>query len=319
MSEILRKRFRQVLCCITIVTVICAAGNCFLFSAMAESSASGDRIVVVACSDYQYPNGDVYGIGHTGNDGGAYVVSQIAGQMAENGINGVDGFLCAGDYDVDLNYSAQDTHDGIVSLTTALNNSGLTDENTKIVLTQGNHDPKSTAGGTSESGPNDPASGAYGVFVINERDYQWGSTYWDNPGLNEGKTKEISNKLKEYCDTKIAAHFTAPIFVISHVPLHYSMRTYNEGDGLHAHYIFDVLNSAASKGLNIIYLFGHDHSNGWDDYLGGSKVYLEPGDKINIADGSRDKSKETTLNFTYMNAGYSGYYNNGKRSNRNQI
>ena len=61
--------------------------------------------------------------------------------------------------------------------------------------------------------------------------------------------------------------------------------------------------------LNIIFLFGHDHSNGWDDYLGGSCIYLAKGDSINIAQSSRTEWKAETLNFTYMNPGYTGYYN----------
>jgi hypothetical protein len=79
---------------------------------------------------------------------------------------------------------------------------------------------------------------------------------------------------------------------------------------MHANLIFDVLNQAGSQGLNIIYLFGHNHSSGWDDYLGGSAVYLKKGDSINIAQGSTTKFQAETLNFTYMNAGYTGYYMN---------
>ena len=55
------------------------------------------------------------------------------------------------------------------------------------------------------------------------------------------------------------------------------------------------------KGLNIFFLFGHDHSNGWDDYLGGSCVCLEKGDTINIAKkGNQFKWETKTLNFTYI-------------------
>lgn len=67
--------------------------------------------------------------------------------------------------------------------------------------------------------------------------------------------------------------------------------------------------SAAEKGLNIIFLYGHDHSNGWDDYLGGSAVYLQRGDTINIANIPDRKCSARPLNFTYMNAGFTGYYN----------
>lgn len=71
-----------------------------------------------------------------------------------------------------------------------------------------------------------------------------------------------------------------------------------------------MLNAAGAKGLNIIFLYGHNHSNGWDDYLGGSAVYLKKGDKILIAQNDKRAYQEKTLNFTYMNAGYTGYYSN---------
>jgi hypothetical protein len=71
----------------------------------------------------------------------------------------------------------------------------------------------------------------------------------------------------------------------------------------------------ASKSLNIVYLFGHNHGKGWDCYLGGSSVYKAPGDSILIpefdeSDVNSDEFTEETLNFTYLNAGYTGYYMN---------
>jgi hypothetical protein len=86
------------------------------------------------------------------------------------------------------------------------------------------------------------------------------------------------------------------------------MRTYCNGDAKDADLLFNVLNDAGAKGLNIIYLFGHDHAQGWDDYMGGASVYLRVGDKINIARGNNTSFKEETLRFTYLNTGYVGYY-----------
>ena len=279
---------------------ILAPGSSSRWTVFAEEDR---KIIVAAGSDYQYPNEDSYGIGQIGNDGGAVIMSRVAEKMQEAGISGVDGFLCAGDYDYDLNRNADDTAAGIASMKAAALNSGLTNSNTEFVLVQGNHDPMSTAGGTSESGNNDPISGAYGVFVINERDYQWAWT-----GIDESATIAIADLLQSYCDEKIENYYTAPIFVVSHLPLHYSMRTNYDGDCVYARHIFDVLNDAAAQGLNIIYLFGHNHSNGWDDYLGGANIFLAPGDQINISDGEKSGYTTETLNFVYMNAGYLGYY-----------
>ena len=80
---------------------------------------------------------------------------------------------------------------------------------------------------------------------------------------DEATIKRTAENLRNYLNHKLAVGFKAPIFVISHLPLHYSMRTRNDGDKQHANYIFNVLNDAGGNGLNIVFLYGHDHSNGW--------------------------------------------------------
>ena len=292
----LRKRMR-LLTDLVLASLILVTGIAF------PVSASAGNAVVVACSDYQYPNKDEYGLGAQGNAGAAIVVGQIAQSLGEAGVSGVEGLLCAGDYDFDLKRTAADTADGIASLRGALNASGLTDSDTRWVLVQGNHDPASTDGGTTKTGENDPPSRAYGVYVMNERDYSW------HGGIEEN-VQATAADLKAYLDKKLKEKFKAPIFVITHLPLHYSMRTWYDGDARYSKHLFDVLNGFSAHGLNIIYLFGHDHSQGWDDYLGGPKVFLKPGEKINIADGTKTGYTSETLKFVYMNAGYTGYYKN---------
>ena len=61
--------------------------------AQAQTPAAGETVTVVACSDYQYPNTDVYGVGATGNAGGEIVVGRIASQMKSAGFDSADGFL----------------------------------------------------------------------------------------------------------------------------------------------------------------------------------------------------------------------------------
>lgn len=241
---------------------------------------------VIACSDFQNPGG---------NDAGKAFVQNVLSQMQDAGTTSADGFVCCGDY----NYSFGGTEDGVNALRDAV--SSMVSGNMNFI--QGNHDAGIATEGISESGNNDPESGEYGVFVINEDDYMWFND-------NEATIKRTAQNLIDYMNEKISAGYDKPIFVASHLPLHYSMRTKNDGDGMYANYIFDVLNEAGAKGLNIIFLFGHDHSNGWDDYLGGSCAYLEKGDDILIAQGSRTDFKTKNLNFTYMNAGYTGYYQN---------
>ena len=244
-----------------------------------------ETTVVLACSDYQNPSG---------NTSGEILVKRIISAIGNNGINGADGFLCCGDYD----YEYTDTRGGVDSLKNATKDF----VNGEYVLTQGNHDSAAGTNGMSPSGNCDPANGKYGVFNINQDDYMWHNS-------NEDTIKNTAQNLIEYLNEKLAIGFDKPIFVISHLPLHYSMRTKLDGDGKYAKYLFDALNTAGGKGLNIIFMYGHDHSNGWDDYLGGAAVYLKKGDKILIGQNSQTVFKEETLNFTYTNPGFIGYYN----------
>lgn len=186
-----------------------------------------------------------------------------------------------------------------------------------MLFTQGNHDPAGTPG-LAKDGSHDPASGKYGVFVINENqrmEYNDDSSYDD--------TKAAADALKVYLDDKAAKGFTKPIFVLNHIGLHWGNRTVSQGVAIHAELLVKVLNEAGAKGLNIIYLYGHNHSGGYDDAMGGCAVYFKKGDQIEVpisaeyfVDAHEAKKKHTTytLNFTYMNAGYIGYYSTSESS-----
>ena len=261
-----------------------------------KAQAAGETTYVLAGSDFQADSGDSAGIAN---------INGIITQIKAAGYEKMDGFLFAGDYSVNATKTSN-----VTALKNTILNAGFGLEENDLVLIQGNHDNSASYGGAeaglvgsvlNNSGAND--AGNYGVFVINEKDYNW-------KGKNETVVKKTAENLKSYLDAKRNAEYTKPIFIISHLPLNYNMRTKNDGDGMYANYIFNVLNEAGEAGLNIIFLFGHDHSNGWDDYLGGSAIYLEKGDKINIAQASQTTWKEETLAFTYMNAGYVGYYRN---------
>ncbi len=244
---------------------------------------------IIACTDYQGVNG------HSDSENN---VKSILSSMNKNGINSADAFFCCGDYY--YHWSSEEMKKGIDSLTNIM--SSYVDKN-NMIFVQGNHDEVEIgSNGLSKSGNNDPINGEYGVFVINEDDYMW----YNN---NKDIVKRCAYNLENYLNNKIFYGFNKPIFILSHLPLNYNMRTYNDGDGKYAKYLFDVLNKAGEQGLNIIYLFGHDHSNGWDDYLGGANIYLQKGDNILIANKSQNEFSQRKLNFTYMNAGYVGYYN----------
>lgn len=180
-----------------------------------------------------------------------------------------------------------------------------------ILFVQGNHDRMTDL--ISESGLHEYDD--YLVYVLNtQEDFPW------QQGVTSGCLKKVtkaSEDMKACFDSLIEKGETRPVIIVGHVPLHYSARTssmHTTGDNLYSSLIFDVVNGAAS-GLDIIYLFGHNHSKGWDCYLGGSCVYKAPGDTILLPEFDEmrvttDSFTERTLNFTYMNAGYTGYYMN---------
>lgn len=184
-------------------------------------------------------------------------------------------------------------------------------EEAAILFVQGNHDMMTshiTAAGLHEYED-------HLVYVLNtEEDFPW------KQGKTAGclaKVKKSSADMKACFDELIERGETRPVFIAGHVPLHFTARTssrHNTGDNLYASLIFDVVNEAAGS-LDIVYLFGHDHSKGWDCYLGGSSVYKAKGDEILIPRFSEemvntDEYSREKLGFTYLNAGYSGYYMN---------
>jgi len=181
----------------------------------------------------------------------------------------------------------------------------------EILFVQGNHDAMTDR--ITPSGLRD--CGDYLIYVLNtEEDFPW------KQGKTAGcldKVRKSSAEMKECFDELISHGEKRPVFVAGHVPLHFTARTssrHTTGDNLYASLIFDAVNEAA-KSLDIIYLFGHNHSKGWDCYLGGSSVYKAPGETLLIPDFDEDSVNtdnysEENLNFTYLNAGYTGYYMN---------
>lgn len=258
--------------------------------APASAFAAGeDTVYVLAASDFQHPNG---------NTAGADVVKKLGTVIKNAGFTEFDGYLHAGDYVFSSHNVQSDTETGIKDMMSAVSSvfPSITYDNT--VLVQGNHDYATSL--LSPSGKNDTDD--YGVYVIHEDEYM------DTNNV-ESTIKTTGEKLEDYLQDKLSMGYEKPIFVISHLPLHYGSRTARNGDAKYAHYLFDPMNEAGKKGLNIIYLYGHNHAYGYDNYLGGYAVYLPKGDEINIAvSGSTSSFTSEELNFTYMNAGFTGYH-----------
>ena len=305
------------------ITLIMLMSFLTLQASAADIRKSEDAIYVISGSDFQHPSGETYN---------ADVVENILTAMVNDGITNPYGLLFAGDYG------------GTESNATKLQNviTKTFPDITQKVYIQGNHDNPlltTTNAGESlkETGNNDPedGKGPYGVFVINEQDFptqyftgDFYDSFANSPEEVRENTEATAALLEEYLNEKIKSNFTKPIFIVSHLPLHVTQRTYmgmtnpvvadtygDEGSpetcGLYAKAIVDVLNAAGERGLNIIFLHGHDHGWGFDSVVGGDCVYLGKGETLRYANGGTPEEpnvESATLNFTYMNAGYVGYY-----------
>ena len=241
--------------------------------------------IIVGLSDFQ---------ASTDEKGANQVAQILSGGIAQK-YGMFDGLFAVGDYSAQMGYDVALT--GIQALDQVIDPyvSG------NKIYTEGNHDDPDLPG-LSPSGNNDPNGGKYGVFVINEEDYDQ---------FGEGG-EATAAAMQAYFDEKLAddSWGNKPIFVLCHVPLHYSMRTETSNSGKTARPMVDVLNDAGAAGLNIIFLFGHNHSGGYDDFLGAGSVYLKKGDSMIVpqyGDNFKYNWDTVTLNFTYMNVGYVGY------------
>ena len=247
-----------------------------------STSAAAKETIIVAGSDFQNGN---YSTGK---------IEQILYTLEMNGIEKMDAAFFCGDYTSEQ-MESKESYKGINALKDVFKS-----RTNNMLFIQGNHDHEDTAG-LAKAGNNDPSGKAYGVFVINEDQFrEWG---------NDRKvTEDMVVTLRAYLEAKHKAGWKKPIFILNHIPLHWSNRTLKDGSGTDADLIFDVLNEYGGKGMNIIYLYGHNHSGGYDDAMGGAAVYFKKGDKIEVCHGDKRKHETETLKFTYMNAGFIGAY-----------
>jgi len=250
------------------------------------------EVVLISGSDYQY-----YG----STEDGLAVLKGLTDSVKNNtGYGAFDGLLFGGDYTITLGSDFDDSNAGLNLLDSVFTDTVNFDK----YYTQGNHD----AAGIDllpPYGNNDNPNAPYGVFILHE----------DNYNCYGGGGQQAAADLTAYFNEKLANGWgNKPIFVTSHIPLHYNARTAKDGMGFTAKYIVDALNAASEAGLNIIFLIGHNHGSGYDDYLGGAAVYVPKGETIVVPDHTnyRNAPIETELKFTYMNFGYvSSYGTNG--------
>lgn len=222
-------------------------------------------------------------------------------RMKDDGLETPDSMLVGGDYTKILfDYAIP----GITQIRKKLVSVYPAADPDSVVCIQGNHD--NTSSGFVPTGFYD--MGVYCLYAINENDFPWLQGL--RPGVGQ-KVQSVADDLKTALDGMIAAKDFRPVLVMTHLPLHHTSRTlYAENQ--YASYLFKVLNKAAET-LDIVFLFGHQHSGDYDDYIGGSVNFLPPGETIRIpmADTTGENAYTyETLNFTYTNCGYVGYSDN---------
>ena len=269
------------------VLLCCACLPCFAAAAQFEDGAYAS---VLTGSDFQALGTEAY-----------ERFGRLLALMKADGLETPDSMLVGGDYTKILfDYAVP----GISQIRTQLVASYPQADPERVVCIQGNHD--NPVSGFTKTGFYD--MGVYNLYVINEDDFPW------LQGLRPGvdlHVKKVAADLEKHLNALIDAGDKRPVLVMTHLPLHHTSRTLYS-DNLYASYIFNALN-AAGKTLDIVFLFGHQHSGDYDDCIGGSVNFMAPGDTIRVpVAGKPGENAYTneTLTFTYTNCGYIGYTNN---------
>lgn len=276
----------------------------------ATTQASDAYATIITASDFQD--------GRSGNLHEENFSTMIQKAKAA-GVNEPDGFILGGDYDGSY-ADAHDTPAAYRRVESVITSAYPYFNKKNIVNIQGNHDVNDPSV-IDKTGPHEYED--YIVYVINNSEYPAGT----GGTAAYNKTLETTQNLEAYFNKLKAEGETRPIFIATHIPLHHNSRNpkSNNKDAngnvvstgwnetLYGRVLFDVINENA-KIFDIVFLFGHNHSGDYDDYIGGSVNYIGKGETIRIADFNQTPSATSytneTLNFTYMNYGYVGYSNN---------
>lgn len=264
------------------------------FSTFCNTAMAEEPVYVLAASDFQARGSDI----PAENDiiGAQYMTNILNKMESVGGYTTFDGFLFCGDYTQTTEKA--DASAGLAKVDELIGTRYPECEDRFYV--QGNHDPADTVG-LSAFGENDTED--YGVFVIHEDNYP----HNQRSATAYAATNTTATALKEYLGAKIDEQYKKPIFIISHLPLHYNRRTIENANAVYGNLLYNVIDEAAEYGLNIVYLFGHNHSSTYDYFIGDHAIYLEAGDEITVAQSSPESVRTEKLNFIYMNAGYVGY------------
>ena len=243
------KRFTASL--LFIVMVVAALPvSLFNFTISAEETVS----TIIAMSDYQNSSADKKTVPQTIVN--AMVNAGVVPELA----------LIAGDY-TDGSVGADGDDQSRANLKTELGNltgiltsawSGL-----PYYAIQGNHDYSGFLTDGTLKATDAYEQDNYIIYLINEDDFPWWQGNYGSGSTSaqdKATVTATANALKTYLDSLDGSK---PVIIQTHVPMHWSERSTSANwyyDNIYANILFDVVNEAAKK-LDILFMFGHNHSS----------------------------------------------------------
>lgn len=286
MMNCLRKKLLPCLLvfCILLCICGCAAEKTKPEAPVTETVPSDPPLAtIITSSDYQ-------------NIGTFMTFRVLLDAIMDAGVPTPDCAIFGGDYSIP---TETDPDDGIRKLSEKLTGVYPDFDSQNAIFVQGNHDNATDA--LTPTGAHD--MGAFIVYSINEDDFP--------SGQKPAQVEQTLKDLESFLSGMVKRKDSRPVIVASHLPLHDSARADNACGGALA----ELLNRYGHT-LDILYLFGHNHSGNYDDSFGGSVNYLAKGETLYVPELAEDGSSrivgqtKRTLAFSYLNYGYVGYSNN---------
>ncbi len=271
------------------------------------------NVQIMSCSDFQiwYFSNEDYKV-HDDRDKLVPQVREIFNGVKYAGFDEPDYFLFGGDLTSTHDVTSQD--EGLTLLKDLVYGTWdcLSDANSLYI--QGNHDEAEPGThGLADSGPH-----IYDDFII----YALNDDIYPSTQDAEGSKELIQNTANElalFLDDLAATGENRPVFIASHAGLHYDIDR-QDGNNQYAYIIYDTLQEYADD-LDIIFLFGHNHSSG-DEIVGGSVTCMGRGSTLEICHENSITNKSGTpsvIGFTYMNYGYIGNIGNIYNNTYNNV
>lgn len=173
-------------------------------------------------------------------------------------------------------------------------------EGVKTYFTYGSHDKNEVDGAAKFlSGLVSPGGyHLYGISFVAMRcadSAQIEEMHYDGPDIGVGAA---DRNAAAFLDAMAALPDSDPVFVMSHIPLHYH-RNDNRGAYLWA----EALNEAAKK-RPVFVFFAHNHTAEQRTSLDRQYYFVPAGSVLPVQGCEKEERHDVTISFTYLNAGY---------------